>query len=104
MNEMEETVTNEGSGNAVELTRWQQWRDTAELATGLNTTTGIGGTGSAARPIEIEDAAGTTATVAPGGARAEGGGGPLEETETLWGHAVHEHELSPGDQVCGSLA
>lgn len=93
--------------NALELRRWQQWRDTDPA--GLNTTAGIGGTGSAARPIEIDGAAADTTPnggsgrreglAVDGAAGRQGGNASLEEQETLWGHAVHEHDLSPGDQV-----
>lgn len=102
MTEMEESFANNhpdsenNHDNALELRRWQQWRDTTEPA-GLDTTTR--GTGCAARPIEIDGEAADPTTTAPNGRERQGGGAPLEETETLWGHAVHEHELSPGDQV-----
>ncbi len=123
MAEMEETfhdavaaADSTSNDDAIEMRRWQQWRDTEPA--GLNgNTSPTRATGSAERPIEIDGGAasaaayaGTTMTTdgarrgeggpavgdtgAGGGAAARAGGG-----ETLWGHAVHEHELSPGDQV-----
>lgn len=96
---MEECFANsqldsENNDNALELQRWQQWQDTEPA--GLHTATQ---TGSAARPIEIDGAAARTTATTPHRRGKEGGDTPLEETETLWGHAVHEHELSLGDQV-----
>lgn len=124
MAEMEETFHDavaaaDGTSNrdAIELRRWQQWRNTEPAGLNANTTFG---TGSAERPIEIDGAApaaasaatdagtATTTSRARGGdggptagdAGAGGGAaGPAEGGEALWGHAVHEHELSPGDQV-----
>lgn len=106
MAEMEQSFADEHPRNhsnehALELQRWQQWRDTSE-PTGTTTATGVGGTGSAARPIEIDGgsaAAAETTSTRPNGRETGGGDAPVEETETLWGHAVHEHELSAGDQV-----
>eukprot|EP00903_Cladosiphon_okamuranus_P015476 g14288.t1 len=99
MTEMEESFasTRTGSENndsAVELRRWQQWRDTEPA--GLHT---AHQTGSAARPIEIDGAEAHTIATTPHRREGEGDDAPLEETETLWGHAVHVHELSPGDQI-----
>ena len=103
MTEMEESFVNntpdsENNDTALELRRWQQWRDTEPA--GPNTITE---TGSAGRPIEIDGAAEYTATTTPNGRGRQDGDSPLDETETLWGHAVHEHELCPGDQVRHSL-
>lgn len=118
MAEMDETFANtpaaaatshatgdNNNDSTLELRRWQHWR---------GTTTDISGTGRATRPIEIDGTAADTMTTrtldgganrqgegpaADGTAGREGSDAPPEERETLWGHAVHEFELSPGDQV-----
>ncbi|CBN77307.1 conserved unknown protein [Ectocarpus siliculosus] len=111
MAEMEEMFTDSTKDNdstlgandpELELQRWQQWRN-VDLAR-----TVAPPTGSSTQPIEI-DCAGTAdnnTALAGGGEEERTAGGPegdapvaATEGETLWGHAVHEHELSAGDQV-----
>ncbi|CAM9120423.1 unnamed protein product [Ectocarpus sp. 4 AP-2014] len=110
MAEMEEMFTDGTKDNdstlganapELELQRWQQWRN-VDLAR-----TAAPPTGSSAQPIEI-DCAGTADnnTALAGGEEERAAGGPeggapvaAAEGETLWGHAVHEHELSAGDQI-----
>ncbi|CAM9277484.1 unnamed protein product [Scytosiphon promiscuus] len=89
--------------NALELQRWGQWRDIQPTRLYTSTISGGAGPGSAALPIEVDgdgDAGPPTrasANTAPSTVRA--GERSVEETETLWGHAVHEHELRRGDQI-----
>lgn len=109
MAEMEQRFTDSTNDNdstlgantpELELQRWQQWRN-VDLARSAAQPTG-----SSAQPIEID--CGSTADNSMALARGEeerAAGGPegdaplAVEEETLWGHAIHEHELSAGDQV-----
>ncbi|CAM9462249.1 unnamed protein product, partial [Hapterophycus canaliculatus] len=97
------TANASNDDNAVELQLWRQWREVESARLYKNNSTSAAGPGSAARPIEVDgdgdfgSSAGAAAENAPNTVRASEGG--LEETETLWGHAVHAHELQKGDQI-----